>query len=217
MIRVVGLVVCLAAVAHADGDEFQAHMDRATKLYADGNLADARIELLAAYELQPNADILFALGQVEFNLHHYQEAIDYYERFMATNPTPEREALAQQAIGAARAELRRPPPPPPPPPPHREWDGVNTTLIVGGGVLGIAGGALLYYAHHTSQDRTGTLNDYDTRIGHARIMQWSAGGAFVAGAALVTSGLLRYRFHFVETTIAISPHNGASVALEFPL
>lgn len=216
MIRAFGLVVLFATTARADGDAFQGHMDRATALYGAGDFATARVELLAAYELQPNADLLFALGQVEFNLKHYQAAIDYYERFMATNPDQDREALAQQAIGAARAELRRPPPPPPPPPPHREWDGLDTGFVVGGAALGAAGGALLYYAHHLGQDRHGSLADYDARIDRARISQWSAAGAFVAGAALVTSGLLRYRFHFVETSIAITPQGGA-VALGFAL
>ncbi len=212
MIRALGLAVFLAT-ASASADS---HVETAQKLYAAGDFVHARAELLAAYALEPNADLLFALGQVEFNLHHYQEAIDYYERFMATSPDPEREALAQQAIGAARAELRRPPPPPPPPPPHREWDGLNTGLVVGGGVLGLAGGALIYYAHHLSQDRSGTLHDYAARIDRARFSQWSAAGAFVAGAALVTTGLLRYHFRFVETSVSISPHGGA-IALEFPL
>jgi hypothetical protein len=64
---------------------------------------------------------LFALGQVELNLGHFAKAIDYYERFIASEPGAEQTALAQQAIGAARAKLAEKPPvvAPPRPPPHR--------------------------------------------------------------------------------------------------
>jgi len=229
VIRVVGLAVVLAWAVPARADdptpapaqspELAAHLDKVRQLYAAGDFVHAREELLAAYQLQPVPDLLFALGQVEFNLHHYRAAIEYYERFTATNPTPEQVALAQQAIGAARIELARPKPPPPPPPLHREWDGVDTSFVVGAGVLGAAGGALMYYAHHIAQDRSGTLDQYDSRIHHARIAQWSAVGCFAAGAAAAATAVLRYRFHMVDT-LEVQPvdgGHGVAVLWERPL
>jgi hypothetical protein len=162
--------------------------------------------------------VLFALGQVEFNLKHYAKAIEYYEKFSATNLDPERQALAQQAIGAARIELSRPIPKPLPPPPHREWDGTDTSLVIVSGVLAAGGGGLLYYAHHLSQDREGTLLDYDTRIHHARLVQWTAVGSFAAGTAAIGAALLRWRFHMVETTLEVHPTaGGVAVSLGHPL
>jgi tetratricopeptide (TPR) repeat protein len=217
VIRALGFAVVLAwampayaedpAPTSAPSPALAAHLDKVRQLYAARDFVHAREELLAAYQVQPVPDLLFALGQVEFNLHHYREAIDYYERFTATNPTPEQVALAQQAIGAARIELARPKPPPPPPPLHREWDGIDTTLVASAGLLGVGGGALLFYAHHLAQDRAGTLHEYDSRVHHARIAQWSAVGCFAAGAAAAAAAVLRYRYHLVDT-VEIQPVDG---------
>jgi tetratricopeptide (TPR) repeat protein len=223
VIRAFGLVVLLVAIparaqTPTEDPVFAAHVAKAQELYTKNDLVHAREELLAAYAIDPAADLLFGLGQVEFNLKHYAKAIEYYEQFMTANPGGEREALAQQAIGAARIELQRPPPPPPPPPPHREWDGVDTTLVVGGGVLVAGGAALLYDAHHLSIDHTGTLHQYDSRIHHARIAQWSAAGGFTAGAAMISAAIIRWRLHLVDTTLEVHPTTGGvAFSLEHPL
>jgi tetratricopeptide (TPR) repeat protein len=220
VIRALGLAVVLAVVvvgpvpARADDPPaLAAHLEKVRQLYAAGDFVHAREELLAAYKLEPRPDLLFALGQVEFNLRHYREAIDYYQRFTATNPSAEQIALAQQAIGAARIELARPQPLPPPLPLHREWDGIDTLLVTGGGMLGVTGGGLVYYAHHLAQDRRGTLDQYDSRVHHARLAQWTAVGCFAAGAAALASGLLRYRFHMVDTVEVQPVDDGQGVAL----
>jgi tetratricopeptide (TPR) repeat protein len=209
---VLGVVLVGAAPARAD-DPVDAHLAKGRQLYAAGDFVHARIELLAAYQLDPRPDLLFALGQVEFNLHHYREAIGYYERFTATNPSAEQIALAQQAIGAARIELARPQPLPPPPPLHRQWDGADTLLVTGGGMAAVTGAGLVYYAHHLAQDRRGTLDQYDSRVHHARLAQYTAAGCFAAGAAAVATGLLRYRFHLVDTIEVQPADDGRGVAL----
>jgi tetratricopeptide (TPR) repeat protein len=216
VIRALGLAVVLGWAIPAFADDppaLAAHLAKGRQLYAAGDFVHARDELLAAYQLQPRPDLLFALGQVEFNLRHFREAIAYYERFTATNPAADQVALAQQAIGAARIELARPQPLPPPPPLHREWDGVDTLLVTGGGMLGVTGGGLVYYAHHLAQDRRGTLDQYDSRVHHARLAQWTAVGCFAAGAAALASGLLRYRFHMVDTVEVQPVDDGQGVAL----
>jgi tetratricopeptide (TPR) repeat protein len=229
--RAIGLALLLSAAsvraqpdepappaAPAEDPAFAEHLATAQKFYEAGDFIHARVELLVAYKIKPASDVLFALGQVEFNLKHYAKAIEYYEQFSSTNLDPERQALAQQAIGAARIELSRPAPKPPLPPPHREWDGTDTGLVVTSGVLGAAGGGLLYYAHHLSQDRTGALHDYDNRIQHARIVQWAAAGSFAAGTAVLGAALLRWRFHMVETKVEVHPTaGGVAFSLEHPL
>jgi tetratricopeptide (TPR) repeat protein len=217
VIRSIGLAVLLVA-ASARAQAVPDHVAKAQELYQKGDLVHAREELLAAYAIAPDADLLFGLGQVEFNLKHYAKAIEYYEQFMATNPDGERAALAEQAIGAARIELGRPPPPPPTLPPHRDWDGVDTGLVAAGGVLGVGGGALLYYAHHLSEDHSGTLESYDTRIHHAHIAHWTAIGCFGGGVAALATAALRWKFHLVDTSIEVHPTSGgATVSLELPL
>ena len=109
-------LLAAAPPARADGPvTFDVHMAKARDLHAKGDFDGARAEILAAYQLDPRPELLFALGQLEFNLHHYQAAIDYYERFTATKPNAEQAAIAEQAIGAAKAELSHAPEPPPQP------------------------------------------------------------------------------------------------------
>lgn len=215
MIRTLGVVAVLAWACPAHADDTIEHV---RSLFASGEFAKARDELLAAYARDPQPELLFTLGQVEFNLHEYARAITYYERFLGTNPTAEQTALAQQAIGAAHIELDRPKPPPPPLPPHREWDGWNTSLVAGGALLGLGGGALLYHAHALSQDRSGPLYQYTSRLHHARNAQWEAAACFGAGALAVTAALLRYRFHLVDTPVTVQPlDHGVALVWERPL
>jgi tetratricopeptide (TPR) repeat protein len=224
VIRTLGVVAVLAWVSPAHADEvapppsLEQTLEHVRALYGTGDFAKARDELLAAYEREPRPELLFALGQVEFNLREFARAIAYYERFLATNPSDEQTALAQQAIGAAHIELDRPRPPPPPPPPHREWDVWNTTLVAGGGALGAGGGALLYYAHRLSHDRAGLLYQYTSRLHHARNAQWEAVACFGAGALAVTAALLRYRFNLVDSAVTVQPvDHGVALVWERPL
>ena len=179
-----------------------------------------RDELLIAYRIEPRTELLFALGQVEFNLGHYQEAVDYYQRFAAMNPAPDQAALAQQAIGAARIELHRPVPAVPRPAPalHRDFDALDRTLVVVGGLAIVAGAGLFGYGRHLAEDREGTLHDYDLRIKHAHIAEWSGGVALGAGTLAVAVALLRWRMHLVETTVAVhATDGGVALTLEHPL
>jgi tetratricopeptide (TPR) repeat protein len=221
--RALVIVVALAAsaVARADDpvetDTADTHIAKARELHDKGDFDGARAEILAAYTLDPRPELLFALGQLEFNLHHYQAALDYYERFEATQPNAEQAALAEQAIGAARAELSRPPPAPPkppPPPPHREWDGVDTALAAFGGLVIAAGGGLLFEAVHLSDNTSGTLADYDHRLDTARHVRLAAGISAGAGVAAIGVALLRWRFHFVETVEVQASATSAVVSME---
>src|ERR1043166_6035326 len=120
---IAAMVVAGFVAAHparpARADSVDAHLARVRELYEKRDFARARDELLEAYKHEPRPELLFALGQVELNMGHFAQAIDYYERFIATNPGADQVALAQQAIGAARARIaeqpavvapRRPPP-----------------------------------------------------------------------------------------------------------
>ncbi|MBV8762636.1 MAG: tetratricopeptide repeat protein [Deltaproteobacteria bacterium] len=219
MIRALVIVLALApAVSHAQGeDTADAHLARARDLHAKGDYSHARDELQAAYALDPRPELLFALGQVELNLGHYQAAIDYYEKFIATNPAEDQATLAQQAIGAARLELDRPPPPPPPPPPkpappklyaHR-WDSIDTTFVAVGGLAALVGGALLYDAHALDDDHSGTLKQYDDRFARAQTRRIEGIVGISAGVALAAAALVRWRVTEVEVHLDVRGDGGA--------
>lgn len=214
------VIAGLAAATAVRADPVDDHVARGRELYDRGDFAHARDELLAAYQLEPRPELLFALGQVELNLGRFAQAIDYYQRFIATNPAADQIALAQQAIGAARARLAEqpaaPPPPPPrpaapprpPPPPQPRWDNADTGLVALGGAIMALGGGLAFYGHHRAGDHSGTLSQYNDRLSSATLDVWGGAGCLVAGAAVLGGGLVRWRLHLVDVEVQplAAPH-----------
>lgn len=205
-----------SAAGSASADSADAHLARARDLHAKGDFAQARDELQAAYALEPRPELLFALGQVELNLGHYQTAIDYYDKFIATNPAEDQAALAQQAIGAARVELDRPAPTPPPKPAppklyaHR-WDALDSSAVAIGGLAALVGGALLYDSHELDDDHAGTLHAYDARFSRARARRLEGIIGISAGVALAAAALVRWRVTDVEVRVDVRGDGGALI------
>jgi tetratricopeptide (TPR) repeat protein len=193
----------LAAASAARADTVDDHLARVRELFDKHDFAGARVELLAAYKLEQRPELLFALGQVELNTGNFAQAIDYYERFIATKPSADQVALAQQAIGAARARLSERPAvvAPARPPPHRQWDVEDTGLAALGGAAIAVGTGLVTYGHHTGTDHSGTLSEYNDRLSQATVTQWAGVGCIAAGALAIGGAVLRWRLHLVEAEI----------------
>lgn len=223
--------VAFAHLAHAQPapdappvDESPDIIERARKALVDGRYEEARELFTQAYELAPLPKILFALGQIEFNLNNFQAAIDYYQRFLDSNPDPREAALAQQAIGAARARLAAPTPPPvviereaPVPRYERDWDVWSTSLVSVGGAAMIAGSIVLVHGYRMRiQDPDEKLSMYSDRLARSKRWQWTGVGIAAAGAALVGAAFVRFAVHRVEVLpITPSPSPGAvGVAVE---
>jgi tetratricopeptide (TPR) repeat protein len=208
LVAIIALVLCtLCASAGAGGPKNR--MDKIRELYKAEDYEGVRAELLAAYDESPEPELLFALGQVELNLGNYKSAISYYEKFIATSPADDQIALAQQAIGAARMRLaepeREPPPVTPlepigsvqptpdpdpkevtePPPPRKRWTVTHSGFVAFGGAAVLLGAGLLYYSHSLGNDRSGTLSDYDRRLGQARTTKWTGIGIAAAGTLII--------------------------------
>ena len=192
MIRCALVIALLGATARADTPVDE----RVRELYARGDYEGVRRELLAAYDKQPAPALLFALGQVELQLGHYDVAIAYYEKFIATSPPEDQAALAQQAIGAARMRSKQPPPQPPPPPrrlPPRAWYPSDTVLVAVAGATALAGGGFFVESQHLGTDRSGTLADYDHHQSLARTTRWIGAGLVAGGAVFAGIVVLRWR------------------------
>ena len=217
---VIAIAAMLATTAHADTPTPPADdvMIRIRELYAKGDLLGVRRELLAAYESTQHAALLFALGQIEFNLRNWQSAIDYYEQFIATSPPDEQVSLAQQGIGAARIEMQRerdkPPPPPPPKPRRREWIVADTVLVAAGGAAVALGAGAFYYGRYLGNDHGGTLAAYDGRADRARAYQWTGTGLAAAGLVTVGVAVLRWRLRPDDGELAVTASGtGATVSV----
>jgi len=214
----------------------ECRITRARSLLEHGDAKAARSELVSAYKSDPRPDLLFALGQVELNLGNFQVAIDYYEKFIATEPGEEQVSLAEQGIGAARLRLSQPEgsepekqivPPNPitivAPPPvgvqqryvtrPREWDRENTGLVALGGAAMAGGGVLLYYAQHQADDHTGTLSEYDGRLHDARITRLTGAGVATAGVLVIGAALVRWRMSGGVDVIAAAGTGSAAMAI----
>src|SRR4026209_1666226 len=104
MKRSLAAAVMMCAVAHAqppaptgpspDGAVEQA-LTQAEQLVSKprlerSDLLAARAELLKAFSVAPtHPGLLYALGQIEFNLGNYGAAVDYYKRCIAAGPEGE--------------------------------------------------------------------------------------------------------------------------------
>lgn len=217
--------------AHARGDTTGSTTDpsnapdlveRGATALAEGRYAEARDLFAAAYQIDPLPKLLFALGQCEFNLNHFQGAIDYYQRFLDTNPDPREAALAQQAIGAARARLDAPPPrviekAAPRPTYERDWDVWSTSLVAVGGAAIVTGAVVAWHGYQVGRDHSATTATlYQQRLDRAKRWQWIGAGVGAAGVLVASAALVRFAVHRVEVLpIAPGPSPGAvGLALE---
>jgi tetratricopeptide (TPR) repeat protein len=153
MAKISTLLACtalaLAAPRSADAgpkQDARVHIDRASKAHKAGDLEKALTELQAAYGLDPQPQLLYALGQIYTKLDRCSEASEAYLRFLASGadsrtaqvvkqaidsckpPTPEPAVTAKEPAPAATDEevppSKAPPavkaaPPTKPPPPRR--------------------------------------------------------------------------------------------------
>jgi hypothetical protein len=98
------------------------HMDRAAKAHKAKKFEVALTELEAAYAIDPQTKLLFAIAQVQAKLDRCDGAIENYEKFLASTKDKQQQTIVKQAIAACRTKLvaatpePEPTPEPPPPP-----------------------------------------------------------------------------------------------------
>lgn len=95
----------------------KAHMNRATRAHEAGKFEVALTELEAAYALEPQPKLLFAIAQVQAKLDRCEGAIDNYEKFLATTKDKRQRSVVRQAIAACKGRLAAAAPPEPAPAP----------------------------------------------------------------------------------------------------
>jgi hypothetical protein len=88
------------------------HMDRAAKAHKAKKFEVALIELEAAYAIDPQPKLLFALAQVQAKLDRCEGAIENYEKFLASTQDKQKQAVVKQAIAACRTRIAEATPPP---------------------------------------------------------------------------------------------------------
>src|SRR5262245_11721856 len=89
MTRALGTVLLLlvvsTAAAYADnpGREAGKHFQRGVDLYNDGDFRGALVEFKKAYSIWPRANVLYDIGQTEYQLLDYAAALKTMERYLS--------------------------------------------------------------------------------------------------------------------------------------
>jgi len=101
------LAIALAAPLSADAgpkQEAKAHIDRASKAHKAGDLDKALIELKAAYGLDPQPQLLYAMGQIYTKLGRCSEASEAYLRFLSSGADTRTAQVVKQAIDSCKPQ-----------------------------------------------------------------------------------------------------------------
>jgi hypothetical protein len=81
----------------------KSHIDKATKAHKDGKFDIALTELKAAYEIDPQPKLLFAIAQVYAKLDDCPSAVENYEKFLAKTKDKKKQDVVKQAIAACKS------------------------------------------------------------------------------------------------------------------
>lgn len=80
----------------------KAHIDKATKAHKEGKFDVALTELQAAYDIDPQPKLLFAIAQVQVKLDDCPAAIDNYNKFLESTKDKQKQEVVKQAIAACK-------------------------------------------------------------------------------------------------------------------
>jgi tetratricopeptide (TPR) repeat protein len=223
LVLVAGLLALplVALAGPKEKKEAEKHVANATAAHQQGKYDVALTELDAAFALDPQPDLLYAIGQVHVKLNNCPVAISFYERFLATNPAPDAQTAANDAITTCRANTAPPPTsepqstqtilpaPPAPPAPAPRFDAIGTTLV-GLGVVSTLVGVIMYSGAISTLDdaeRARTYTAHDDLVDDAHSKRTLAVVFGAAGVAAIGVGAWHYvRFRNSEQArVAITP------------
>jgi hypothetical protein len=112
MRHIVLALLLLATTARAESDaprkEASAHFQRGVELYNDGDFRGALVEFKKAYAVWPRANVLYDVGQTEFQLLDYASALKTMERYLAeTGPNAAHRSEVESTVEVLRGRVGR--------------------------------------------------------------------------------------------------------------
>ena len=218
------VVACaLAAAPRALADpkaDAQAHIDAAAQAHKAGKYKQALEELATAYTLDPRPELLYAIGQLHVKLDQCDQAITFYERFLATKPDAGPAGAATEAVATCKQRLAHPsatppvdaqaraqaPPPPAhqPPPPEQPprprsnaffHDAIGDAMALGAIALGLVAALEYQSALHDLDLASGasSYHDFSAYASDASSKRLIAVVGGLGGCALAVGAVLHYR------------------------
>ena len=109
---VLSLALSLAAAPARASDnasrEAAKHFQRGVDLYNDGDFRGALVEFKKAYSVWPRANVLYDIGQTEYQLLDYASALKTMERYLAeTGPNAQHRAEVESTVEVLRGRVGR--------------------------------------------------------------------------------------------------------------
>jgi tetratricopeptide (TPR) repeat protein len=223
------LAVAPAALAGTPQQEAKVLVAKATKAHKAGDFATALTNLMAAYDKDPQPELLYAIAQVHVKLLQCKEAIEYYEQFLATTPSEAAANDTREAIEVCKAKLPPEPPPPPPPEvklsspppapaPSLPWyrDAIGAGLV-GGGLIVAGAGVFVYVSARKDLDDAEKAMDhaaYTDLVDGARSKRVLSVVLVGGGGALVGYGVARIIMREPQETeprVSLAPTRGGGM------
>jgi hypothetical protein len=109
MKRVLLLLILVATTARADATrDASRHFQRGVDLYNDGDFRGALVEFKKAYELWPRANVLYDIGQTQYQLLDYAGALGTMNRYLAeTGASAAHRAEVEATVETLRGRVGR--------------------------------------------------------------------------------------------------------------
>jgi len=204
-----GMVVMLAAAAHADRASSQAHYKQGMAAYALEDWDGAIKEFQAGFRDDPTPPFLFNIAQAHRQAKRLDDAIRYYQRYLDLSPDARDRAEVEQLIRALQSSvdeqqrlLRAPPgaslhqPRAAPPAERHGRDWIGTGLAISGAAIVAVGIALAVYGavadsqanDHSTHLDLGQRQDLLSRANVTGITGYVALGV---GAGLLVGGIVK--------------------------
>ena len=206
MIRTALLLVALLAPV----ETVESAAKNAFELAEAGKLDEARALLDDTYARTAAPPLLFVRGTLEQSAGDCDAAIDYYRRYLATDPAEADARAARDGIEQCGGEDDVPAPPPPSSmraptaattrdaaPPSKRNDPVAIGLLASGAAVTVAGGTLLGFGLGVAgmADDSRTEADFGNRLDRGRALTIAGGIVLPIGTALLIAGAVRLAKH----------------------
>ncbi len=192
-----------------DDERARAHFSTGMDAWGEKDLATATRELEAAYAIEPEPQLLYALGQLARLRGDCVRARERFTAYLETNPS-EKSAketrVNMERCTPAEPEVTAPPPEPKPPvdttppiadaPPPTEKprpDALGIGLTVAGSTLAVIGAGLFggSFVERRRAEDEGMVDDFERRVNRSKAEYWSGVALMSVGGALLVGGIVR--------------------------
>lgn len=192
-----------------EDEQARAHFSTGMDAWGEKDLGTAQRELEAAYAIEPEPQLLYALGQLARLRGDCERARERFTAYLATNPS-EKSAketrVNMERCTPAEPEATAPPPEPkppvdatppvvdtPPPAAKPKPDGLGIGLTVAGSTVALLGVGLFggSFVERSHAEDDANVDDFERHVSRSKAEYWSGVALMSVGTALLVGGIVR--------------------------